>query len=193
MEPGRPDSDCRRFRNAGAAAALPAGRRGLGSGVRFQRGIRAGGTEPASAGSDHRRLSPSRNSGRRVMPASTDEYPYARHSDPDADQERALGSEPAGLDSGADDYVSKSVAPEILLLRVRALLRGSAGQRPPSGSQECSFPPRPVFWRSMTARRISNTWRAFEQRRVRGCHGNAAGRRRWTASRRNLSTASWST
>jgi DNA-binding response OmpR family regulator len=35
-------------------------------------------------------------------------------------------SEPAGLDSGADDYVSKSVAPDILLLRIRALLRNSA-------------------------------------------------------------------
>ena len=39
--------------------------------------------------------------------------------------EEGHGSEPAGLDSGADDYVSKSVAPEILLLRVRALLRTS--------------------------------------------------------------------
>jgi two-component system NtrC family sensor kinase len=37
----------------------------------------------------------------------------------------AYGSEMAGLDSGADDYVSKSVAPDILLLRVRALLRTS--------------------------------------------------------------------
>jgi chemotaxis response regulator CheB len=36
--------------------------------------------------------------------------------------EQAVGNEPAGLDSGADDYVSKSVAPEILLLRVRAML-----------------------------------------------------------------------
>src|SRR5258708_21394175 len=39
--------------------------------------------------------------------------------------EEAPGSEPAGLDSGADDFVSKSVAPDILLLRVRALLRNS--------------------------------------------------------------------
>jgi DNA-binding response OmpR family regulator len=39
--------------------------------------------------------------------------------------EEAHGSEPAGLDSGADDYVCKSVAPDILLLRVRALLRNS--------------------------------------------------------------------
>lgn len=38
--------------------------------------------------------------------------------------EQAYGSEPAGLDSGADDYVSKSVAPDILLLRVRNLMRG---------------------------------------------------------------------
>ncbi len=37
--------------------------------------------------------------------------------------EQAQGSEPASLDSGADDYVSKSVAPAILLLRVRTLLR----------------------------------------------------------------------
>lgn len=43
--------------------------------------------------------------------------------------EEAHGSEPAGLDSGADDYVSKSVASELLLLRVRALLR-SSGTRP---------------------------------------------------------------
>src|SRR6266446_1711064 len=39
--------------------------------------------------------------------------------------EEAYGSELAGLDSGADDYVSKSVASGILLLRVRALLRNS--------------------------------------------------------------------
>lgn len=42
--------------------------------------------------------------------------------------EQAHGSEPASLDSGADDYVSKSVPPEILLLRVRTLMR-NAGQR----------------------------------------------------------------
>lgn len=40
--------------------------------------------------------------------------------------EETFGSEQTGLDSGADDYVSKSVAPDILLPRVRALLRGSA-------------------------------------------------------------------
>jgi DNA-binding response OmpR family regulator len=39
--------------------------------------------------------------------------------------EEAQGSERAGLDSGADDYISKSVPPEILLVRVRALLRTS--------------------------------------------------------------------
>jgi len=39
--------------------------------------------------------------------------------------EESHGSEPAGLDSGADDYVFKSVADDILLLRVRALLRNS--------------------------------------------------------------------
>jgi DNA-binding response OmpR family regulator len=37
--------------------------------------------------------------------------------------EEAEGSEPAGLDSGADDYVCKSIAPDILLLRVRTLMR----------------------------------------------------------------------
>jgi two-component system NtrC family sensor kinase len=42
--------------------------------------------------------------------------------------EEASGSEPAGLDSGADDYASKSVSPGILVLRVRALLR-NAGER----------------------------------------------------------------
>ncbi|HWF09209.1 MAG TPA: response regulator [Bryobacteraceae bacterium] len=40
--------------------------------------------------------------------------------------EQGLGSELAGLDSGADNYVSKSVPSEILLLRVRALLRKGA-------------------------------------------------------------------
>src|SRR5258708_2507927 len=39
--------------------------------------------------------------------------------------EEATGSEPAGLDSGADDYLAKSVSRDILLLRVRALLRTS--------------------------------------------------------------------
>ena len=40
--------------------------------------------------------------------------------------EEADERESAGLDSGADDYVSKSVAAEILLLRVRGLLRKSS-------------------------------------------------------------------
>ena len=43
--------------------------------------------------------------------------------------ERAQGIEPASLDSGADDYVSKSIPPEILLLRVRTLMRNPS-QRP---------------------------------------------------------------
>jgi two-component system, NtrC family, sensor kinase len=49
--------------------------------------------------------------------------------------DQTSGRESAGLDSGADDYVAKSVAPEILLLRVRTLLRASsrreAGVAPP--------------------------------------------------------------
>lgn len=40
--------------------------------------------------------------------------------------EEADEKQSAGLDSGADDYVSKSVAPEILMLRVRGLLRKSS-------------------------------------------------------------------
>ena len=51
----------------------------------------------------------------------------------------SFGSEPAGLDSGADDYVSKSVAPEILLLRVRALLRGSGERTSGLSPQEAYF------------------------------------------------------
>jgi two-component system, NtrC family, sensor kinase len=38
--------------------------------------------------------------------------------------------EPAGLDSGADDYLSKSASADILLLRVRGLMRGSAASAP---------------------------------------------------------------
>jgi DNA-binding response OmpR family regulator len=51
----------------------------------------------------------------------------------------SFGSEPAGLDSGADDYVSKSVPPEILLLRIRALLRGSGERASGLSSQEAYF------------------------------------------------------
>ncbi len=51
--------------------------------------------------------------------------------------ENAAG-EPAGLDSGADDYVSKSVPSDILLLRVRAMLR-KAGERPAGLPQESFF------------------------------------------------------
>jgi DNA-binding response OmpR family regulator len=51
----------------------------------------------------------------------------------------SFGSEPAGLDSGADDYVSKSVPPEILVLRVRSLLRGSAERASGLSSQEAYF------------------------------------------------------
>ncbi len=53
--------------------------------------------------------------------------------------EEAFGSEPAGLDSGADDYVSKSVSPQILLLRVRALLRGSTPRPAILALQESNF------------------------------------------------------
>jgi two-component system NtrC family sensor kinase len=42
--------------------------------------------------------------------------------------EQTSGNEPGSLDSGADDYVSKSVDPELLVLRVRALLRKSIQQ-----------------------------------------------------------------
>jgi two-component system NtrC family sensor kinase len=48
-------------------------------------------------------------------------------------------SESAGLDSGADDYVAKSVAPEILMLRVRTLLRNSNGQAPVAAPAESVF------------------------------------------------------
>jgi two-component system, NtrC family, sensor kinase len=53
--------------------------------------------------------------------------------------EEAHGSELAGLDSGADDYVSKSVAPDILLLRVRALLRNSDARSSILAPQESYF------------------------------------------------------
>ena len=49
------------------------------------------------------------------------------------------GTEPAGLDSGADDYLAKSVAPDILLLRVRALLRGSGARSSVLSPQESYF------------------------------------------------------
>ena len=49
------------------------------------------------------------------------------------------GSAPAGLDSGADDYVSKSVAPDILVLRVRALLRNSDARSSILAPQEPHF------------------------------------------------------
>jgi DNA-binding response OmpR family regulator/anti-sigma regulatory factor (Ser/Thr protein kinase) len=53
--------------------------------------------------------------------------------------EQAHGSEPAGLDSGADDYVSKSVAPEILLLRVRTLMRNPTQRSVVLDSHEAAF------------------------------------------------------
>jgi DNA-binding response OmpR family regulator/anti-sigma regulatory factor (Ser/Thr protein kinase) len=53
--------------------------------------------------------------------------------------EQAHGSEPATLDSGADDYVSKSVAPEILLLRVRTLMRNRSQRSAILASDEVAF------------------------------------------------------
>jgi DNA-binding response OmpR family regulator len=53
--------------------------------------------------------------------------------------EQTQGREQAGLDSGADDYVSKTVPSEILLLRVRALLRQSAQRVGLSAAQEGPF------------------------------------------------------
>jgi two-component system NtrC family sensor kinase len=53
--------------------------------------------------------------------------------------EEALGSEPAGLDSGADDYLSKSAGSEILLLRVRALLRNSGARSSVLSPQDPHF------------------------------------------------------
>ena len=47
--------------------------------------------------------------------------------------EEAYGSEPAGLDSGADDYVSKTVPSDVLLMRVRSLLRSSTAGDPAAG------------------------------------------------------------
>ncbi len=53
--------------------------------------------------------------------------------------EEADDRESAGLDSGADDYVSKSVAPEILVLRVRTLLRKSTERSAVLGPHESQF------------------------------------------------------
>ena len=53
--------------------------------------------------------------------------------------EEAFDSQLSGLDSGADDYVSKTVAPDILVLRVRALLRNSATRPSILGRQESYF------------------------------------------------------
>jgi two-component system NtrC family sensor kinase len=53
--------------------------------------------------------------------------------------DESSGSEPAGLDSGADGYVSKAVPPEILLLRIRALLRGSGERASVLSPQEAYF------------------------------------------------------
>ena len=53
--------------------------------------------------------------------------------------DEASASEPAELDSGADDYLAKSVTPEILLLRVRALLRNSGARSLVLSPQEAYF------------------------------------------------------
>jgi two-component system NtrC family sensor kinase len=53
--------------------------------------------------------------------------------------DEAAGTEPAGLDSGADDYLAKSTGPDILLLRVRALLRNSETRSPVLPPQEGYF------------------------------------------------------
>lgn len=53
--------------------------------------------------------------------------------------EEARGSESASLDSGADHYVSKSVAPEILLLRVRTLMRNAGERSLVLSSQDAAF------------------------------------------------------
>jgi CheY-like chemotaxis protein len=45
----------------------------------------------------------------------------------------------SGLDSGADDYISKSVDPDILLLRIRSLLRKSSSSQPPHRGSEQQF------------------------------------------------------
>ena len=49
------------------------------------------------------------------------------------------GIEPAGLDSGADGYVSKASAPDILPLRVRALLRSAGARTSAISPQEAYF------------------------------------------------------
>jgi two-component system NtrC family sensor kinase len=53
--------------------------------------------------------------------------------------DEASAGEPAGLDSGADDYLAKSVAPDILVLRVRALLRNSDARSSVLSPQETYF------------------------------------------------------
>ena len=53
--------------------------------------------------------------------------------------EDAAGSEQAGLESGADDYVSKTVNAEILMLRVRTLLRTAGARTTILSRQEAVF------------------------------------------------------
>ncbi len=56
--------------------------------------------------------------------------------------EEEHSAEMQGLESGADDYLPKSVDPDILLLRIRSLLRKSEGQASVPG-RGCSFSGRP--------------------------------------------------
>jgi DNA-binding NarL/FixJ family response regulator len=53
--------------------------------------------------------------------------------------DEAAEIEPAGLDGVADDYLAKSAGPDILLLRVRALLRNSDARSSVLAPQEAYF------------------------------------------------------
>jgi signal transduction histidine kinase len=53
--------------------------------------------------------------------------------------EQADGAELRGLESGADDYISKSADPDILLLRIRGLLRTSQAEAPSIAQTDAAF------------------------------------------------------
>ena len=98
-----------------------------------------------------------------------------------------------GLESGADDFVAKSVDADILLLRIRTLLNKAAAPGVDPRPGRLALPPRPAadHRRQPHLPRVPGAT-SWARKAIRSS-GPTSGQEGWNASAASRSTACWST
>ena len=102
-------------------------------------------------------------------------------------------AEVRGLESGADDFVSKSVDADILLLRIRTLLNKARAQDVDPGPGRLALPPCPPADHRRQPSPTWNTWPSSSARRVTRPERAASGQEGLERLRASRLIACWST